>query len=40
MRRYVARVKGAWAQQAFVPLAFALGEMVQADFGHALPGRP
>jgi transposase len=36
VRQYVARVKGARAQQAFVPLEFPMGEMAQADFGHAV----
>ncbi len=36
VRRYVAARKGARAQEAFVPLEFAKGEMAQGDFGHAV----
>ena len=35
VRRYVARCKEARAKQAYVPLAFALGDTAQVDFGEA-----
>jgi len=36
VRRYVAQLKGQAAREAYVPLEFGLGEMMPADFGHAL----
>lgn len=35
VRRYVAKLKAEQARRAYVPLEFRLGEMAQADFGHA-----
>ena len=36
VRRYVAQLKGAREREAFVPLEFAMGEMAEGDFGHAV----
>jgi len=35
VRRYVAQLKGVRSREAYVPLVFAPGAMVQVDFGHA-----
>jgi transposase len=35
VRRYVAKLKAEQARRAYVPLEFRLGEMAEADFGHA-----
>ncbi len=35
VRRYVTQLKGARPREAYVPLVFAPGAMVQVDFGHA-----
>ena len=35
VRRYVAIVKAEQARRAYVPLEFRMGEMAEADFGHA-----
>lgn len=35
VRRYVAHVRGARAREAYVPLEFIPGSMMQVDFGHA-----
>lgn len=35
VRRYVAQLKGKRAREAFVPLEFKPGSMVEVDFGHA-----
>jgi transposase len=35
VRQYVATLKGRRAREAFVPLEFPLGSMIQVDFGHA-----
>ncbi len=35
VRRYVAHLRGVRSREAFVPLEFAPGSMMQVDFGHA-----
>lgn len=35
VRRYVAHLRGLRAREAYVPLEFPLGSMMQVDFGHA-----
>ena len=35
VRRYVAGLRGRRAREAYVPLEFALGSMMEVDFGHA-----
>ncbi|MGC8490060.1 MAG: IS21 family transposase, partial [Clostridia bacterium] len=36
VRRYVAQLKGRRAREAFVPLEFQPGSMMEVDFGHAM----